>query len=444
MASSPLAGDLPIYRRPAEILQYLIRHNTTNPPGNEAACINYINNLLAWAGIPTIILALDPSRPNLIARLPGRGDAPPLLMYGHIDVVTTANQKWRMDPFAAMELDGCIWGRGALDMKGGIAMMMAAIMRAAFEGPLPAGDILLAVLSDEENNSAYGAEFLVKNHGDQFKGVRYAISEFGGYTAYIGGRRFYPIMVGEKQGCIVKATIHGPGGHGAWPPRGGIMLEAAQFLHRLEHRLPVHITPVAREQIRTIAQGLPPPLKQIVMQLLIPGLTDSVLGLLGSQAKMFDPILHNTAAVTGIQAGESFNMIPGKVVIHIDCRRLPGFTPEDVIKELRSVAGSNVELTVLHYAQGPAESDMHLYGMLADILKEADPGGVPTPMLFPAVTDARLFSELGIQTYGFIPMNLPRDIEFEKLLHAANERIPVDALDFGAQAIFTLLQRYGE
>ena len=443
MTGSPAVDDHPIYHRPAEILQYLIRINTTNPPGNEAACINYINNLLAWAGIPTFILAVEPSRPNLVARLPGRGDAPPLLMYGHIDVVTTANQKWRVDPFAGIELDGYIWGRGAMDMKGGIAMMMSAIMRAAFEGPVPAGDIVFAILCDEENGSAYGAEYLVKNHSDTFKDIRYAIGEFGGYATYINRRRFYPIMVTEKQGCGMVATIQGPGGHGAWPVRGGIMAKVSRFLQNLERRLPVHITPVAKEQVRVTAEGLPAPLKQVFMQLLIPGLTNSVLDLLGSQARMFDPILHNTAAATGIHGGEGFNMMPGQVVINLDCRLLPGFTPDDLVTELRHVVGSDIDLAVTHFSPGPTEPNMGLYETLAAILREADPGGVPTPMLFPAVTDARLFSKLGIQTYGFTPMKLPPDVECDKLFHAANERIPVEALDFGAQAIYKLLQRFG-
>ncbi len=215
MNGSPADEGTPVYTRPAEILKYLIRHNTVNPPGNEAACINYIKGLLDWAGVQNTVLAMDPSRPNLIARVPGRGSAPPLLMYGHIDVVTTANQKWRLNPFAGEELDGYVWGRGALDMKGAIAMMLATIMRANIEGLIPAGDVILAVLSDEENRSACGAEFLVGSHAKLFQNVKYAIGEFGGYTTHILRRRFYPIMVAEKQGCGLLATIRGAGGHGA-------------------------------------------------------------------------------------------------------------------------------------------------------------------------------------------------------------------------------------
>ncbi|MDD5311530.1 MAG: M20/M25/M40 family metallo-hydrolase [Dehalococcoidia bacterium] len=437
------AGDQStIYERPAEILQYLIQFNTTNPPGNEASCINYIKNLLDWAGIQNTIISADPARPNLVARLPGQGLAPPLLMYGHIDVVTTTNQKWRVNPFAGEELDGYIWGRGALDMKGAIAMMLAALLRLKLVGPVPPGDILLAILCDEESKSAYGAEYIVSNCASLFQGAKYAISEFGGYTSYVFKHKFYPIMVAEKQGCGIIATIRGHGGHGAWPVRGGIMAKVARFLQSIEHHLPVHITSVAKEQVRTTAEGLPSPLKQTFMQMLVPALTNSILDTLGAQVRTFAPILHNTVAATSIYGGESYNMIPSQITIGLDCRVLPGFTSEDLLKELKAVAGDDVDFEVSYFNPGPPEPDMGLYQMLAAIIRKADPNGTPTPMLFPAVTDARHFAKLGIQTYGFTPLNLPPEINFEQLFHAANERVPVKALDFGTEAIFTLLRRY--
>jgi len=444
MNGSPSDEQAAIYTHPAEILKNLIRHNTVNPPGNEAACINYIKGLLDWAGVQNTIVAGEPSRPNLVARLPGRGSAPPLLMYGHIDVVTTANQKWRLNPFVGEELDGYVWGRGALDMKGGIAMMMAAMMRAKSDGLVPPGDVLLAVLSDEENRSTFGAEYLVTSQAQLFQGVKYAIGEFGGYTSHIMRHRFYPIMVSEKQGCGVIATLRGKGGHGAWPERGGIMARLGRLLQSLERRLPVHLTPVAREQVRCTAEGLPSPLKQTLMQLLIPALTNSILDTLGQQLRMFDPILHNTVAATTIRGGESLNQVPGQVTIGLDCRLLPGFSPDDIIAELKGITGGDVEYEMSHFGGGMPEPDMGLYDTLAEILIESDPGSTPTPMLFPAVTDARLFARLGIQTYGFTPLKLPPDINFEQLFHAADERVPVKALTFGTDAIYKLLQRFGE
>ena len=153
-------NQAPIYQRPIEILQKLVQFDTTNPPGNEAECISYINNLLHKAGIETTLLAKTPQRPNLITRLKGRGEAPPLLLYGHVDVVTTANQQWSHPPFEGKIIDDYIWGRGTLDMKGGVAMMLSAFLRAKDEGLATAGDIVLAILSDEEDGGDFGAKFL--------------------------------------------------------------------------------------------------------------------------------------------------------------------------------------------------------------------------------------------------------------------------------------------
>ena len=142
--------DTSVYQRPVELLQHLLRFNTTNPPGNEAECITYINALLTEAGFQTTIIADDSKRPNLITRLKGEGYASPLLLQGHVDVVTTEKQQWQQPPFAANIVDGYLWGRGTLDMKGGVAMMIAALLKAKAEGTSLPGDILFTALSDEE------------------------------------------------------------------------------------------------------------------------------------------------------------------------------------------------------------------------------------------------------------------------------------------------------
>jgi len=171
-------------------------------------------------------------------------------------------------------------------------------------------------------------------------------------------------------------------------------------------------------------------------------MTNLFLDMLGPSARMFDPILHNTVAVTAIQAGESYNMIPSQVSILLDVRVLPGFTADDVIDELEALAGRDVEYQTMVFSPGPSEPNMGLFYTLAAILKKADPEGIPIPMMLPAVTDARLFSRLGIQTYGFTPLNLPPEIKFEELFHAADERVPVQALQFGTDALRQLLQRF--
>ena len=435
----------PIYQRPAELLQRLIRFDTTNPPGNEADCISFIRGLLTEAGIETMILSQTPERPNLVALLRGRGEASPLMLYGHVDVVTTEDQKWQHPPFEGKVIDGCVWGRGALDMKGGLAMMLAAFLRAKAENLRPSGDVVLTVVSDEEALGGYGAGYLVENHPELFNGIRYAIGEFGGFSMYIGKQRFYPIMVAEKQVCWMKATVRGPGGHGSMPVRRGAMAQLSKLLRRLDrHRLPVHVTPTVRLMLEAIASTLGGSRGYILRQLTNPVLTNSVLRLLGERGRLFDPLLHNTVSATILHASEKVNVIPSAVSVELDCRLLPGYHPDDIIAELRRIVGRDVELELVRHDPGPAEADMGLFDTLSDILREADPDGTPIPLLMSGTTDGRIFSRLGIHTYGFLPMQLPEDFNFTGTIHGADERIPVEAVSFGADAIYKLLQRFGD
>jgi acetylornithine deacetylase/succinyl-diaminopimelate desuccinylase-like protein len=429
---------------PTLLLQRLIQFDTTNPPGREAPAIGYVDELLRGAGFQTTILARDPNRPNLVTRLKGRGAAPPLLLYGHLDVVPTTGQAWRHPPFAGAIDDGCVWGRGAVDMKGGLAMMLAALLRARAEdgeGALP-GDVLLAVLSDEEGGSELGARYLVEEHAALFSGVRYAIGEVGGFTQHVGGRRFYPIAVAEKQRCSLRAVVRGPGGHGALPSRGGTLARLATLLRQLDRRrLPVHVTPLVRHMLTEMTAALPRPAATLLRQLLRPRLADRVLDLLGERGASFDPLLHNTVNATIVRAGDARNVVPSQAAVELDGRLLPGYGPADLVGELGQVVGPEVEWEVLRFEPGPGQPNLGLFDTLASILGEADPGGVPLPLLLAGVTDGRFFARLGIQTYGFTPMRLPPDLPFARLFHAADERIPIEALGFGAQAIYRLLQR---
>jgi len=437
--------DKTIYDRPHELLQNLIRFDTTNPPGNEAECVKYINTLLTDAGFETFLLFKDANRPNLIARLKGRGSTAPLLLYGHVDVVTTANQKWTHPPFEAEIEDGYIWGRGALDMKSGVAMMLAAFLRAKAEHLYPSSDIVLAIVSDEEALGDYGAKFLVENHAEHFKRVRYAIGEFGGFSLYIGKKGFYPIGITEKQICRINAVVRGLGGHGSQIIHGGAMAKLSQLLQQLDTKsLPVHITPVVRQMIEEISSSIGFPSSFVLRQLLKPTLTNRVLKLLGKRSQGFEPMFHNTVNATIVHGGEKFNVIPSKITLELDGRILPGFSPKDMMAELRQIIGDEVELEVIRHDPGPAELNMGLFNLLSEILQEADPAGKTLPLLLTGVSDARFFSRLGIQTYGFTPMKLPPDFNFIQAIHAEDERIPLESVAFGAEAIYKVLQRYQE
>jgi acetylornithine deacetylase/succinyl-diaminopimelate desuccinylase-like protein len=192
--------------RPIELLQRLLRFDTSNPPGNESDCIDYVGRLLLSAGVGTRVVGRHSARPNLIARVPGAGQAPPLLLHGHVDVFPANAKDWRHPPFEGRVADGYVWGRGALGMSG-VTMFLAAVLRSRRENAPPSGDIVLALLRDGERGGDFGAKYVVQRCPELFAGIRYAISEFGGFSIDALGRRFYPIQVAEKQKCWVRATV---------------------------------------------------------------------------------------------------------------------------------------------------------------------------------------------------------------------------------------------
>jgi acetylornithine deacetylase/succinyl-diaminopimelate desuccinylase-like protein len=426
-----------------ELLRELIRFDTTNPPGNETACIAHVQRLVEEAGVETRIVAKDEARPNLIARVRGAGEAPPLLLYGHVDVVTTSGQDWTHPPFGGELVDGWLWGRGALDMKGGVAMIVDAFLRAARGEIRPRGDIVLAVLSDEENGGDFGARFLAQEHADLFEGVRHALGEFGGASQSIAGRRFYPIQVAEKQMCWMRGRVRGPGGHGALGVRGSAMGKTGRMLARLDSgRLPVHVTPVARAWIEGMAEALPKPQSLLLRSLLDSRLAELTLRAPVPQLRLLDRALRNTVTATIIHGGEKINVVPAQIDLELDGRLLPGFAPSDIINEIRTLVGPELELEVIRHDPYPAEPDLSQLPALSAVLRELDPDAIPVPMLQVGVTDGRFFASIGIQTYGFLPLKLPDDFEFTKLIHAADERVPAEAIRFGAEAVGRMLERY--
>ncbi len=430
-------------RDPADLLQDLIRFDTSNPPGNERPCLEFIASVLEGAGIECRFVAMQPERPNLIARVGGAGIVPPLLLYGHVDVVPARAGEWAHPPFAGAVVDGEIWGRGALDMKGGVAMLVAALLHVAERPEPPQADLVLVLTSDEERGSSFGAKFLVEEHPELFTGIRYAFSEIGGFTQWVGSRRLYPIQVAEKQRCVVRATIRGEGGHPSTVVRGTAAARLGRLLGRLdERRLPTHITSQARQMVGAMAQALPAHERLALGALLHERATSPLIRILGRHGAPLDALFHNTATPTVIRGGESSNVIPTELTVDLDGRVLPGQTPTDLMQELQRFAGDLAQFELIDQEPAArAEPDMTLYPMLADILRRRDPGGVSIPALVPGYTDARYFTRLGIQTYGFLPMRLPKGVSVD-LIHAPDERVPVDALRFGMDCLVEAIERY--
>ena len=428
---------------PLEITQSLIRLKTINPPGDEAVAQQYLRDLLEQAGVSVEMIEAAPGRPNLITRLQGSGEKPPLLFYGHTDVVGVAGQQWQFPPFDAVVEDGVLYGRGALDMKAGVAMLVHSLLRAAEDGVQPAGDIVLTIVADEETGGEVGMQYLLREHPQIFADVRHAIGEFGGFPLYVAGRKFYRIGVSQKQYARIRLTFRAAGGHGSLPAGETVMGVLGTALAKLDaYKMPYHKTPLAEQIVHTLSQNLDGDIAQALLDLLDPATFDDALTRIPDAAR-FESLFRDTANPTIVSAGGKFNVIPSQAVVDIDARILPGRTAEDVVRELRRLLGNDVEIEIV--AAGPKtkpEVDYTLFDLLADLLREYDPAGIPVPYLFNESPDGRLLEDHGIQNYGFLPMNLPPEIDLPSLIHGEDECVPVSAIQFGADILFDLISRY--
>ncbi|MEV6122676.1 M20/M25/M40 family metallo-hydrolase [Streptomyces sp. NPDC052077] len=432
-----------------ELTRRLIRFDTTNPPGDEAACVRHVAGLLAAAGVETRLLGREPNRPNLVARIPGRGEAPPLLLHAHVDVVPTRGQPWTRDPFAGELVDGEVWGRGAVDMKGQLAMMLDALLTLRANGRAPAGDVLLAVVCDEEAGSAAGAKYLVREHPELFAGVRHAIGEDGGATLSLGGRtRFHPVVVAEKRACWVRAVLRGTAGHASRVTDGS---GAAHKLTRLlgaiaDGGLGVLLTPPVDLMLKELEAALPAEeAARLGAFRADPSDASPLAGFDDADIRYLRSVVRHTVNATVIHGGTKTNVLPAEITVELDGRLLPGpFDTPGFLAELRARAGVEMDLEV--FVEGEQMPEPRLgdfYSRLTGVLRRHDPDGVPVPMVTTASTDARLFPGLGIETYGWLPLLHGGTASYRDMLHVADERIAVEALEFGARCYLDLLLGHG-
>ena len=431
---------------PVELAQRLIRFDTSNPPGQERECALWLKSMLDTHRIDAQLLhpPEQPERCNVVARIPGRGDAPPLLLQGHIDVVGIHGQRWDRDPFGGQIAEGCVWGRGAVDMKGGLSMMLHALLQARYSDKPPPGDIILAAVADEEMGGRQGAAYLVHEHPHLFDEVKHAFGELGAFTTHIRGHRFYPIMVAEKHICRIRVTFVGQGGHGSQIHRNTAMSRAARALRRMERRHPpFRLVGATRAMLEAMSEKLSMREGMALRMAMNPNTTGMALTMMGEKVgKMLEPMLRDTISPTIIEGGKQENAVPSEVQILLDCRLLPGSTRSDIVREVMALAGEHAEIHVERYEDGPPTVDMSLMPYLANLLETADPGSKAIPFMVAGGTDAKWFHELGIDTYGFTPMRLPPDLDFMSLFHGPNERIPIDALNFGADLMHQAIQNY--
>jgi acetylornithine deacetylase/succinyl-diaminopimelate desuccinylase-like protein len=465
LPSTAVAGatwDL-AHDRLVEDLRDLIRFPTVNPPGDEIDAARHVAGALDEAGVATTVVEPYPKRGSVVARLRGDGTGGgPLLLLSHLDVVPAPPEMWTHDPFAADIADGAIWGRGAVDMKGMVALEMGVLRLLAGEAraagrnpsadPVPGlrRDVLFAATADEEVGGMAGIDWIVRERPEWIQADG-CLNEAGGVSVEFAGRRFYPIQVAEKGYAQYRLEVHGTWGHGSMPRPDNAAVMAAEIVGRLARPGPVKITPVMRRFLERVAAALPADSARLVEAVLDPDPRRSQAAIdrlcEPSYGRALGALLRDTISPNIIASGVKMNVIPGVAEVYIDCRTLPGTEPEQMLAEVRRRIGEDLwaRIDCDPILVGPAVEapvDSELYGILEATILDHDPEGIPVPIMAPFATDAKTTRFLDVPTYGFSPARLRPEDRFLDLFHGVDERIGLDALRFGLPALYDVVRRY--
>ncbi len=418
-------------QRATELLQRLIQFNTVNPPGNEQAAQEFLRETLEAAGFECELLAAVEGRPNLVARLKGGSDGPALCLLSHVDTVLADAADWSVDPWSGELRDGCVWGRGALDMKSQTAAEIAAACLLAEEGWRPeSGELLVVVTADEEAGAIQGAKWLCEQMPDRVR-CDYVVNEGGGDSFSVGARRFYTVGLGEKGVFRFSLTTHGSAGHASMPRIGdNALTKMAPLLARLAEERPV-LEPSPEPVAFMRALGID-----------VDGDLDAALAEVERidprLVVMLEPMLGVTLAPTMISASEKINVIPARARLKVDCRVPPGLGEEHARKRILSALGEgdhDIEFSGDAVIGNRSEMDTPLMEHIRSFLAREDPDAVIAPSFLPGFTDSRWFREAfpGCVAYGFFPRRALDLFDGSPLIHGVDERIPVDDLGLAAR-----------
>jgi acetylornithine deacetylase/succinyl-diaminopimelate desuccinylase-like protein len=429
-----------------ELLSRLLRFNTVNPPGGEREAQQYLADHLQRAGFQCELLGAEPERPNLIARLRSDGapsgaeppaDGPTLCYLGHVDTVLADPSEWTHDPWSGALVDGCLWGRGALDMKSQVAAEVAAGAALARSGWRPArGELLIASVVDEETGGTLGAEWICKHHPEKVR-CDLLINEGGGEVFEYGGRRYYGVCCAEKGVFRFTITTDGVAGHASLPGMGeNALLKMAPVLQALGARQPTYeLTAVPSAMLAGIGED--------------PGDASASIARMRAAdpmlATMFEPMLGVTFTPTRISASEKINVIPSRAELRVDCRVPPGLGEREVrrgIEEVLGVDGFRIDFTErVEGNRSPIESE--LMQAIAGWIAERDPGAAVVPVILPGFTDSRHFRAAFPEcvAYGFFPQRYQSLLQAAPLVHGADERIDVRDLRFATEFFTDIAMR---
>jgi acetylornithine deacetylase/succinyl-diaminopimelate desuccinylase-like protein len=411
--------------------------NTGDPTarGREREAAEYVAARLAEVGYdPTYVESGAPGRGNVVVRLggadPGRGA---LLVHGHLDVVPADSAEWSVHPFSGEVRDGWVWGRGAVDMKGMVAMTLAVARQFKRDGVVPPRDLIFAFVADEEAGGFAGAQWLVDHRPELFDGATESISEVGGFSVTFADRaRAYLVETAEKGVMWLRLAVRGTAGHGSMLHSDNAVAKLAAAVARLqEHRFPVVLTEPVRDFLTGVAEitGVP----------FDPDDPEAAVARLGNLSRMIGATLRDTANVTMFEAGYKANVVPSVARATVDGRMLPG-REAAFEAELARILGPEVEREWDSLPPVQTSFDGALVDAMAAAIAAEDPGARVLPYMLSAGTDAKSFSRLGIRHFGFAPLRLPADLDFTALFHGVDERVPADALEFGTRVLDRFLR----
>jgi acetylornithine deacetylase/succinyl-diaminopimelate desuccinylase-like protein len=411
----------------AELLQKLIRIDTTNPPGNETKAAELLRDYLTANGVECELYAKVPERANLVARIPGRGGGPSLAFLSHTDVVLADPSEWERDPFGGELVGSEIWGRGALDMKGEVAASAVAMASLAREGWRGSGDLIFVAAADEEVGDGFGLQWLVDAHPDAVR-ADFSVNEGSGERIELGGRVFYLCSTAEKMSSPFLLRVHGRSGHASMPSiADNALVKAAPLVARLGQFS-------AEPELIPEVEGF---LQTVLGETLLP--TDALAAARAVSplaAELIEPLLGMTVSPTKAHASEKRNVIPALCEITVDMRLLPGQTPEQAEAVLREFLGEGDYELVNTERQGGTRSPIGgpLWDAVVSFVETEEPGAKAAPTCVAGFTDSHwLRQAFGTVAYGFFPS---RELDSEvaaRLIHSANERVPIADLELGVR-----------
>ena len=415
-----------------ELCRDLIRIDSTNPGDNtgpgERAAAEHVAEMLEEVGIHAELYEPAPRRTSVLARwgdVPGN-DAEPLLVHGHLDVVPADAADWRVHPFSGEIADGCVWGRGAVDMKDFDAIALSVIRARARAGAMPSRPLVLAFTADEEAGSTFGAGPLLRDKREWLEDCRAAVGEVGGFSTTVRDQRVYLIQAAEKGMAWMRLTAHGTAGHGSMRNADNAVTRLAAAVARIgSYTWPVRLTPAMEVLLAAVGD--------IAGEQVTPDNATDLVEEFGPAARMLSAVIRNSASPTMLGAGYKVNVIPGKAVAHVDGRFLPGYEDE-FFATMRELVGDGIDMDfVAHQHAVETPYTGHVPDAIAQALLAEDPEAHVLPYLMPGGTDGKQWSKLGIACYGFAPLQLPPDLDFTGLFHGIDERVPLDALRFGSR-----------